>query len=1833
MRKKIVFLLIASLLFQFGISDSVFGQTGVLAHDYLPNTAPQPNRPQGVVVSRAQQDVSLRRVSATPGSLPGFIGGATDVGQRQFGAGESVTVRGQDIWLPVPGTTNPAGTASNNSVDSISIGSSISKNIVMNMYNAGGRASGFLHIRATAPVDYNAGAINIDASGFRDLTSATIPAPTTVTVGGANAASAINPVPGTRPSRFMTGIFVPAASRPPGYVLGGATYGSTGVYFSPWQTSIHELAGPMWAWADQYEIPAPYYKDFYVHLYLSNHIPTTLYHWGVRATERGGKPYTTTAGWQAVNDSIDIVNLVGATGQQGININANVGNAALPAANERYVRPTTIAVEGVSALDAISFWPLEWYVQAHNLQRFDNNNNPLPPGSAGGNWYKSTVYNNDTPFSMTSNPQRHAIQSGLVGGCGHVGNLTITLYEIGAWEMNQIPGPNKLDAAVQLLKGAKVCVSGDVMDYTGGINSSKSADAADALTNALIVLPDDDRVTLRTGGDFMVNMTFERNQSLASTFYYNGQNFPDPSKHIYMYKGTSTENFARPGNLGGFKNSISYITTHIIDAPPIGTNNTVFGVYGNYDFAGEMADIHTTANHDPNAPYDPIGTDDNPGVIEVGPITGGKDRFHIYSGGFLKNFESCSTLSNFTMQFGSPTDVFDSSVPANRYDVGGMPNLYLDGEKPLHILNYGNNNTNGCDANIWFWGGAQFAFTNAFADATNYGPMQVQALSDVEFRVDMEIDATLANGMGNNLYVLSDAGNIVTQKFDITSDYVNDLGQGLITFWAESRTPSGMQFPGNCENTDRNRNGRRGNIFLNDVFTIIRTGDSDADTETNFIAENNIRTAMFNFVSDNTFNDTTNFISRKGDIYMGYSAHATVYDNVTGEEIETNHGYNDNVFSYTINEPTNHGVLNLKAGWDDRYNNTQPMGGGNIYFTKLDINLVPEGRYSTNIVVPYSEEYRCDPDNQLFQRANIAGSSMTNYENHGIIGGAGRCGTYYGNIYWQDYAGQLISNSDVSSSVDITLIYKGNNGNLIADAGESGNIIINQGSSLDFQSKDGFAYFRTRKGDIDLRGKTDIERLNSSVLLLADNGYLNKAAIDCDCDEQMNNIYIQDMEYKMNTGNGSLFIGADNNIKLNYGGLKNRGTWIDPFLSQDAGYVVDPNTGRANCGNLYHCDSDPTQNQARPLLLDFSGNDEGGGVALVASDLIDIYKEMIYTGGSYGKGMSSPPDSDGKLRGEPVAGYGLYIKSQGNKKNWAYNPFDVLPDGYCPPFCTDIKCGTAYLHQTARVTFHDDARIRPENSKAYIASPVLEVFGNLELNSEQGWGPNSMLYIQTDSLILHDSLIFKGNNLQLSTWSNLPFDMPIIKLGHKRTQPPYADDCKNCVPHRKGVKGSGLDTIFIKYENDPPPFERLHSLVADHTVLSFLTDSFDNVKGKPVLDARFYTNIFKVRNQVELWSDARLRHSGHLELISEIQMFSKNYSGIFTRHLHMEPIGPECSRKKYSELWIPYPALDVITSSRFGGFGTLYADVHVETLGIIAPGYASLGTGGNCYEQTSGTLKMQELHMDGGAELHFSIGDKKGYDGWETDILEVDNLVAYGTINVFIEKRCGQKYQPGCYPIILYNTVGNGQLNNLKLGTLRIDNYPLTLDFSTPGVVYLCVGESILPVIQREVILPKPPQGVTIYPAPGVHWVPWGRSFTFTLNFGVATPFLVTTNRPIDPRTGTESEILVPKLNANGEYEYTIPIVKTQPILIYIGPELYFGEITANEAVNRNGVWSSGNTLYINVNQQDIASIYSVTGTLVQRIEVPVSGASVPMQRGAFIVTLKDGSVHKVIIR
>jgi hypothetical protein len=735
-----------------------------------------------------------------------------------------------------------------------------------------------------------------------------------------------------------------------------------------------------------------------------------------------------------------------------------------------------------------------------------------------------------------------------------------------------------------------------------------------------------------------------------------------------------------------------------------------------------------------------------------------------------------------------------------------------------------------------------------------------------------------------------------------------------------------------------------------------------------------------------------------------------------------------------------------------------------------------------------------------------------------------------------------------------------------------------------------------------------------------------------------------------------VFIGADNNIKLQYGGLKNIATRRDPFISGDVGYP---------CGSSFHCDADTNENKARALILNFHSDGLGnaitkGGFAAVASDLIDVYKNMIYTGGE-GAGMGAVPGYT-TLHGESVAGYGLYIKTQANKENWNITDFEVnhQTNPTLGAACDDDEClGNSFLHQTARVTFHSDARIYTEKQGSLIESPVLESYGFLDLNTSLNPGTRTNITIRTDSLIVHDSLIIDGPKTSLTTWSGLYRGVPIIKLGHHRMTPPSAEaGCVGCFVHPKDTRrasGSNphLDTLNVTFRNNGG-VPRLHTLVADHAIITFLTDSFDHQLGNPSLDTKFFADTFKVRNHVELkdFDDTRM---GHFELISEEQMLSKDYAGVYTRHLHMEPIAPSCSNFGYSQLWLPEQTLSVITTSHFGGFGWLHNDVYVETEATLAPGFTSLGRDGNCYEQKAGILRMGDLRMDKGADISFSIGEDHSsfaeyfdcgngsrYEvGAYADFMDVEDLLLRGEVNLDILIRPEGLYMDGfeerCYPIIHYGSLDHEEvLNHLKLRKTTLTSYDhptidgtyfLTLDVDEDcHMVNLCVVPKNMPPISREIQIHFPDvAGVVSNRPPGIHYVRSHTDFLFTLTFPLNRAMTVETNRVL--RGETEAP-LTGTLNENGEFEYVIRNVQ-EDIYLSIGPD-YVGNETIDDGP---AVWSHNSTLHMKVERSDVASIYSIAGQLVKRIELPEGNTSVPMARGVYIITLKDGSVHKVIIK
>ncbi|MDR3267899.1 MAG: T9SS type A sorting domain-containing protein [Tannerella sp.] len=1114
------------------------------------------------------------------------------------------------------------------------------------------------------------------------------------------------------------------------------------------------------------------------------------------------------------------------------------------------------------------------------------------------------------------------------------------------------------------------------------------------------------------------------------------------------------------------------------------------------------------------------------------------------------------------------------------------------------------------------------------------------------------------NDTGNSvedLHLVAQGGNLTTDRwFNIDYDSDNRILFSAVSDvhpYNYAATPSGGAPASRISNgTDDPRHTVDGNIFLNDSVKITRTNTGTGQTDV--LAKYNIRTAAVNYEDHLSTGNNTTVESYKGDIFLGYSMRPDVCLNPLSG---TPYTFDDNVFTYNVHNPAHNGVLNVLAGYDDQVN-TQSDGGGNIYFAHIAESLAKGAASGTNIKIPFSNEYTCTEAghlSKLGQTTPVAQEARVHYEHAGIIGGIGACGT---DANWSSYAPAQGPNGTAN---DTSLIYHGNNGSLLVDAGTQGNIIINKGAYLEFQQNAGNASFLTRWGNIDMRYPFDADSLRGGLLFLANSELSGKLTVDpCTCEEERNNVYLQDFQYRSHADGGSVFIGADNNIKLQYGGLRTIGTSRDPFFSPnyDGGYLCSTSN--------YHCDADTTENHARNLILNFDTDGTApitkGGFAAVASDLIDVYKAMVYTGGQ-GAGMSAVPGY-GHLHGENVSGYGLYIKTQANKTNYNISDFEI--DHQANPFigaaCAEDIChGLSFLHQTARVTFHSDARIYAQKQKALITSPVLESYGFLDLNTSRDAGTQTNITIRTDSLIVHDSLIIDGPKTTFSTWSGLYRDMPILKLGHHRGTPPSAEpnNCSVCYTHEKDTRKSGsttpLETLNVTFRNDAG-MPRLHTMVADHAIITFLTDSFDHTLGNPSIDTKFFTDTFKVRNHVELKTFDKTR-SGHFELISEEQMLSKNYAGIYTRHLHMEPIGPACSRFGYSQLWLEDPTLSVITSSIFGGFGWLHNDVYVEIEATLAPGYGSLGRYGNCYEQKAGILRTQNLRMDQGANIRlslgesasnfsetFSCGDGSRYQvGAYADFLDVKDLFLRGPVKIDVlirpEGLLLDAYEQRCFPILHYESVGDpSNLNNLQLSksTLTSKDHPsidgtynLALDFDDEcHMVSLCIVPQRMPIINREIQIHMPDvAGVTSNIPPGIHYVRSHTDFAFSLNFAAKLPLTVNTNRLIK---GVLEDDLVGTLNENGEYEYVIRNVQ-EDIYLRIGPG-YVGTASIEDGT---AVWSHNNMLYIKVEQEDIASIYSIAGQLVKRIELSEGNTSIPLGRGVYVITLKDGTVHKVIIK
>jgi hypothetical protein len=137
------------------------------------------------------------------------------------------------------------------------------------------------------------------------------------------------------------------------------------------------------------------------------------------------------------------------------------------------------------------------------------------------------------------------------------------------------------------------------------------------------------------------------------------------------------------------------------------------------------------------------------------------------------------------------------------------------------------------------------------------------------------------------------------------------------------------------------------------------------------------------------------------------------------------------------------------------------------------------------------------------------------------------------------------------------------------------------------------------------------------------------------------------------------------------------------------------------------------------------------------------------------------------------------------------------------------------------------------------------------------------------------------------------------------------------------------------------------------------------------------------------------------------------------------------------------------------------------------------------------------------------------------------------------------------------------------------------------------------------------------------------KDFEFNLTFGGA-PLKVWADGYYS-HTHSDLDMTV-KNESNGSRTYIIRQV-TEPWTIHFGPESASGEGDGNEAVEAGKVWAYKNILYINALTQDVVSIYNITGVLNKKVEIPAGLNKITLDKGIYVVTLKDGKVYKIVIQ
>jgi len=274
------------------------------------------------------------------------------------------------------------------------------------------------------------------------------------------------------------------------------------------------------------------------------------------------------------------------------------------------------------------------------------------------------------------------------------------------------------------------------------------------------------------------------------------------------------------------------------------------------------------------------------------------------------------------------------------------------------------------------------------------------------------------------------------------------------------------------------------------------------------------------------------------------------------------------------------------------------------------------------------------------------------------------------------------------------------------------------------------------------------------------------------------------------------------------------------------------------------------------------------------------------------------------------------------------------------------------------------------------------------------------------------------------------------------------------------------------------------------------------------------------------------------------------------------------------------------------------------------------------------------LYMEKDAVLRISIGNNNvcydsetgdPYSCIQADTLYVqDSVFFFGKIPMYVFSEM-ESIERGCYLFMIYNDHGNSAeyINNLELQTKRIGNYNLSLDKSERGRVYLCVSEDPVPPFQRYIHIHSI-EGVTTDPVADLYHYVWSHDdFPFKATYADNVELDVTAIGWYSKKS-----VLLPGTPLSvGTYQYTIKMV-TEPFDVYFDPS----NRTGNATMQNTTIWSYRNTLFINVDKDDVVSIYNVTGVLYQKLEIPAGLKKLTLDKGVYMVTLKDGTVHKIVI-